>query len=262
MNPQGVDGESSRAPVLTVEGLCFWYRSTQPPTVFEFDLSVQESECVGIVGASGSGKTTIVRLLAGLLSSEIERTPWLYPEAKLECSRFVTLPNSHGRSRFAYVPQNYHSSLLASATVLESILVGSARGRAPNKGLSDQIQQAVNDLEIEAVLDTPIGLLSGGQQQRVVICRALASEPSVLILDEPFANLDFLLRDRLIESLTAVKESCSIVLVSHDIRASSSVSDRVIAIDRDLDLPRYTTFQGGERSFQHICDHLAGSVEL
>lgn len=259
MNPASPQADKSQA-VISIQGLSFWYEKSLPPVVHEFSLDIMPKSCVALVGASGAGKTTLLRLISGLLTQEIARSPWAYPNAKVESNSIHVAKSDGSKPSFAYVPQLYHNSLLASATVRKNIRMGL---NSKSSGLLNdpKMQETIQSLDLAKVLDAPISSLSGGQQQRVAICRALASRPHVLFLDEPFANLDFLLRDKLVGALRDLTKNCSIVLVSHDIRAAAAVSDRLVTITHQYGLPIYTKFNEPTNSLERIEGHLIGRPE-
>ncbi|HEY9857468.1 MAG TPA: metal ABC transporter ATP-binding protein [Stenomitos sp.] len=175
-------------------------------TVLEsVDLTLSEGDFLGIVGPNGAGKTTLLRTLLGSL-------PILSGERRL--------PRG-GAPRFGYVPQRQLLDTIYPYTVQEVV----AMGRYPRKGLlkrfdstdRDRLTWAIARAGIEELRDRPFRDLSGGQKQRTLIARALASEPEILVLDEPTAGMDLLSSKLLMDLVTNLHDEghLTVVLVTH-----------------------------------------------
>ena len=209
---------------ITFEGVGFAYPD-RPPVLERVDLTIPHGQIIGVVGPSGSGKTTMIQLLLGLLDpttgtihadgtalSEIDRTDW---------NRLV-----------AYVPQESH---LIAGTVADNI-----RFLRPSIG-PDDVARALRDANLSLPADrfpqgadTDLGhagrQLSGGQRQRISIARALASRPSVLVLDEPTSSLDQESEDAVIDTLGRLRDQVTVVVVTHR-DSTLRVCDRVLAFE-------------------------------
>jgi sulfate transport system ATP-binding protein len=197
------------------------------PAVKSASLSVQTGELVALLGPSGSGKTTILRILAGLE----------FPESGhvLFEGEDVTNRSAYKR-RAGFVFQSY--ALFNHLTVFENIAFGLRVLPRSQRPTHSQIAEKVESL-LEAVQLSGLGprlpsQLSGGQRQRVAFARALAIEPKVLLLDEPFGALDAKVRKELRSWLRAFHDRTHLttLFVTHDQDEAFEVSDRVVLIDQ------------------------------
>ncbi|HKF59299.1 MAG TPA: ABC transporter ATP-binding protein, partial [Blastocatellia bacterium] len=191
--------------------------------VDQVSLEIAEGELFVLLGASGSGKTSILRMIAGLSIPDAGRI--------LLHGRDVTnLPPQHRGAGFVF--QNY--SLFRHMTVAENIEFGLTVRKVSVPERSEK-----RDKLLELVGLTGFGRrypqeLSGGQQQRVALARALAYEPSVLLLDEPFGALDVKIRTQLRRSLKEIQQELRVttVLVTHDQEEAFELADRIAVIER------------------------------
>src|SRR5215470_3663462 len=191
--------------------------------VDQVSLEIAEGELFVLLGASGSGKTSILRMIAGLSIPDAGRI--------LLHGRDVTnLPPQHRGAGFVF--QNY--SLFRHMTVAENIEFGLTVRKVSVPERSEK-----RDKLLELVGLTGFGRrypqeLSGGQQQRVALARALAYEPSVLLLDEPFGALDVKIRTQLRRSLREIQQTLSVttILVTHDQEEAFELGQRIGVIDR------------------------------
>ena len=184
----------------------------------EVSLSVADGEFVALLGPSGCGKTTLLRIVAGLEQRSSGRV--------LIGDRDVSdLPPA--RRGLAMVFQNY--AVFPHMTVYENIAFGLRMQERPQADVDRHVQRAAGLLHIEPYLARYPARLSGGQRQRVAVARALAVEPSVLLMDEPLSNLDALLRLEMRAELKAVlRESGTTTLyVTHDQTEAMGLADRI-----------------------------------
>jgi sulfate transport system ATP-binding protein len=186
-------------------------------------LEIRDGELLVLLGPSGSGKSTILRIIAGLVPADRGRV-WLH-------GREVTNLTPQERNT-GFVFQNY--SLFRHMTVADNIEFGLAARKVP------KAQRAAKRDELLALVGLG-GLggrypkqLSGGQQQRVAVARALAFEPSVLLLDEPFGALDVKIRGQLRQALKEIQQRVKVttILVTHDQEEAFELADRIGVIDR------------------------------
>jgi nitrate/nitrite transport system ATP-binding protein len=183
------------------------------------DLSIEQGEFVSIIGHSGCGKSTVLNLIAGLL----EPTSGL-----LFCAgREIAGP---GPER-AVVFQNH--SLLPWLTCAENVYLAVERVFSKTENKQQMLERTAAALELVGLShagEKRPGEISGGMKQRVGIARALAMEPKVLLLDEPFGALDALTRANLQDELMGImaKSGCTTVMVTHDVDEAVLLSDRIV----------------------------------
>ena len=190
-------------------------------TVAVDDLSVtfEEGMLVCLLGPSGCGKSTTLSLVAGLESPTCGE---IY---------FGDRPMAHIPAEerdIGMVFQNY--ALYPHMTVLENIMFPLKMRRVPRAKRRQQAQEIGAMMQLAPLLQRKPGQLSGGQQQRVAIARALVKQPQILLLDEPFSNLDARLRIELREDIRALQKKLGIttVFVTHDQEEAMSISDRIL----------------------------------
>jgi NitT/TauT family transport system ATP-binding protein len=190
------------------------------PVIGNLSLTLREGEIVSIVGPSGCGKTTLLNTLCGLLTPDSGRIRW------------------HGRE-VSGQPQNVgymlqKDLLLPWRTALGNAMLGlEIRGVASGEA-EDRSRAMLDQLGLHGFADHYPATLSGGMRQRVALARTLVNDPDVLLLDEPFASLDFQSK-LLIENDTAalVRQSKrSLLLITHDIEEAVSLADRVIVLSK------------------------------
>lgn len=191
-------------------------------TVLE-DVSfhVHKGEFIALVGPNGSGKTTLLKLILGL------------EQPKSGTIELLGQNPSKARVQIGYVPQHASYDPSFPISVLEVVKMGmvEARGRQPKERLKEMALEALQQVELASLADRPYSDLSGGQRRRVLVARALASKPGLLILDEPVANMDKESEVRLYATLGKLKGNTTILIVTHDMRMVSSLTDRVFCID-------------------------------
>lgn len=183
-------------------------------------FEVAAGEFVSVMGRSGVGKTTLLRILAGLHEPS-NGSVWFGGEALAGPPEGVSL-----------VFQDYTSSLLPWRSVARNVELP-LEGRLPKAERHARVAEALELVGLADRADAQPFELSGGMQQRVQIARALASRPSVLLMDEPFGALDALtkadLEDQLLEIFAAT--GTTVVFVTHDIEEAVYLSDRVLVLD-------------------------------
>ncbi len=197
-------------------------------SVFEnLDLSIKSGECLALLGASGCGKSTLLRSIAGLFKPSAGE---IHVAGKMVSGNGVFIPP--GQRQIGLVFQDY--ALFPGLNVEKNIAFG-LHGRPENE-IGKRTKELIKMVGLVGLENRLPAELSGGQQQRVALARALAPKPGLILLDEPFANVDTALRQQLGESLRDILmlENASAMLVTHDRNDALALSDR-LAIMRSSD---------------------------
>ena len=200
--------------VIEVEDLHFSYEGRI--SVLEgVNFKVREGEFVGIVGPNGAGKTTLFRIILGFLRPTKGRVRLFGKD----------LRDFKEWNRVGYVPQKLSIEQSFPATVEELL-----RSVADE----DRIREIASYLHIDLFMDRQFLRLSGGQQQLVLLGMALASDPDLLLLDEPTAGLDLHSQTHIVEILRdlSANEGRTVVMISHDIGLVLKNVDRVVCLSR------------------------------
>lgn len=197
----------------------------------QIDLRVQPRTTLGLIGPNGAGKSTLIKLLLGLL------------QPTRGTIAIDGLPPRHAIARgnvVGYLPQNPRVASNLPITVKQAVRLGlvgkTGRFRSYSPGDLQFVDTLLERIGIADQANDPITDLSGGQLQRVLIARALAPRPKVLLLDEPTTGIDRIGQARFIDLLTGLREELglTLVFVSHDLRAVSSISDRIACLNVTL----------------------------
>jgi len=193
------------------------------------NFSIDEGAFVGMIGPNGGGKSTILKLILGLLSPS---RGWIKINGR-------DIDSANTRT-IGYVPQYSTFARTFPISVVDAVALGTL-GLSKNSwgGISrserDNAMQALNSLGIEKIAARPIGSLSGGQMQKVLIARALVSKPKLLLLDEPTASIDPHGEEDIFKLLDSFRKELTIVVVSHDLGFVSSRVTHVACVNRHLD---------------------------
>ena len=207
---------------IIIDDLRFCYGNKEH-IIDNFNLTIDQGEIVSILGESGSGKSTVLRLLSGLetpCSGSIQVDNRIMTD-----DRHFVLPEKRG---IGMVFQDY--ALFPHMTVVENIQFGLKRlSRKERKQRVDEVLDLVNLSKFSKRYPHE---LSGGQQQRVALARALAPKPSLLLLDEPFSNLDADLQIKIRNDLKDIikKTGITSIFVTHDREDSRAIADRIITM--------------------------------
>ena len=211
-------------PIIEVKDVWFFYNGI--PVLQDVNFTVRGGDFVALLGPNGGGKTTLLKLMLGLLKPE-RGVIRIFGESPRESSH-----------RIGYMPQHLHFNQSFPISVLDVVLMGRLR---PSRAWSrytqkdrTAAQQALERVEMGESANRRVGELSGGQQQRVFIARALVDEPEVLFLDEPTASVDSKHQTDLFDILKELNETVTIIVVSHDIGVVSSHIKSVACVNQQV----------------------------
>lgn len=210
--------------VIAVDDVSFSFDG--PVILDHVSLSVKKGEFLGIVGPNGGGKSTLLKLILGLLKPGHGRI------------RVLGKSPRKGRAMIGYVPQYAGFERNFPITVQQTVLLGRMGKSASLFGFNghdtELANRALQETEIADLKDRLLNTLSGGQFQRVLIARALVSEPEILILDEPTANIDSRAEADIFDVLKQLNERITIIVVSHDIGFISEYVTTVACLNKTL----------------------------
>ncbi len=190
------------------------------------DLEVPTGELVALLGPSGSGKTTLLRIIAGL---EVPDTGRIYFHGEDKTDQKVQ------ERKVGFVFQHY--ALFKQMTVYENIAFGlrirSRAKRLPEKEIKAKVRELLKLVQMEPLADRYPSQLSGGQRQRIALARALAVEPKVMLLDEPFGALDAKVRKELRRWIRRLHDEIHLtsIFVTHDQDEALEVADRIVIMN-------------------------------
>ena len=182
------------------------------------DLEIRRGEFMVFVGPSGCGKSTLLRLISGLESIS---TGDLYFDGERVNN---VIPSKRG---IAMVFQSY--ALFPHMTVAENVAFGLEMKKVPKDEIGKRVAEALDMVRLSSYGERKPRQMSGGQQQRVGVARALAADPPVLLMDEPYSAVDPIVRAHLQDELLRLQEQVhkTIVLVTHDIDEAIKLADRI-----------------------------------
>jgi zinc transport system ATP-binding protein len=215
-------------PSVVADDLSYSYGTEVAVEGISFEL--RAGEFAALVGPNGSGKSTLVRLLLGLLPPRTGSV-LLFGEDPRRLTE---------RGRLGYVPQRGVLAPDVPVTVMEVVATGRLARRRwwsrPRAADRDAVAHAIAAVGLTELARRPVTELSGGQQQRVLIARALASDPELLVLDEPIAGVDAESQRQFRDSLVhlVAEHGATVLLVSHELGAVADDLDRVLVMKRSL----------------------------
>jgi len=209
---------------VDIKNLSYTYKNTNEPTIKDFSLQMKKGDIISILGESGSGKSTILRLIAGL---------------EIPMSGSITMNNRRIFDERTYIPpekrevgmvfQDY--ALFPHMTVANNIKYGLRKMNKKEK--KERIEEMLSLVNLSKYKDRYPFELSGGQQQRVALARALAPAPTLLVFDEPFSNLDTYLQIRIRDELREILKQTGItsIFVTHDQEDAKVLADEIIYLE-------------------------------
>lgn len=187
----------------------------------DINLKVKKNEFLGIIGPNGGGKTTLLKVLLGIIKPT------------------TGIVNINRDKKIGYVPQFTHFDRSFPVSVLDVILMGRLPKKMSifhkyNKSDKEKAEKILNELNIIDLKNRQIGKLSGGQLQKVLIARALITNPDIIILDEPTASIDSKTKLEIYDILKRLNKQKTIIIVSHDMKHVFSYIDSVACVNKTL----------------------------
>lgn len=219
-----MDNLINKQPVIEIQGV--WVSYDSQIVLEDINLTVNETDFIGLIGPNGGGKTTLLKTLIGLLQPT---------QGEI---RVMGKSVAEGRCHIGYVPQSIEFDRQFPIRVWEVVQMGLLGCRKPFSPLSQSEREVINfslkQVEMADLSQRRIGDLSVGQRQRVYIARALTSNPQILLLDEPTSSVDPQVAENIYELLRRINQTVTIVMVSHDMNAVSSYVKSIGCLNRRL----------------------------
>lgn len=213
----------SENPVIDIQNVSFSYREN--PVLKDVNLKIADSDFASVVGPNGGGKTTLLKLILGILKP-----------AKGSIRILGKSPEA-ARLKIGYMPQQERLDLQFPISVFDVVLMGrlgnSSFGKYSRQDKADAID-ALNEVRLVNLADNIFSRLSGGQRQRVMIARALCCNPELLLLDEPTSNMDPEIAESIMEILSELNSRMTIIIVSHDLGFVSQIVKSVICVNKEV----------------------------
>ena len=208
-------------PLIKIENLTVAYDNI--PVLEDAELEIFEHDFLGVIGPNGGGKTTLLKAILGLVKPV---------KGKISFRRDIIRRDKP----IGYLPQVNYIDRKFPITVFDVVRSGSvmeSSGRTKNE-IKEKTLELLNEMGIYKIRNKAIGELSGGELQRTFLCRAVISDPCILILDEPDTFVDNRFEGELFERLQLLNKSMAIVLVSHDVGTISSYVKTIACVNRNL----------------------------
>lgn len=207
------------SPIVQIRNLDAGYQGNL--VLNKVSLSIMENDFIGIIGPNGGGKTTLLKVLMGLMKP-------------LKGS----IEYSIDRSEIGYLPQGNQLDERFPITVREVVASGLNDGFQSrirlNQSSRKELEKTLSNTGLEKLQARPIGKLSGGELQRTLLARAIVSSPRLLVLDEPDTHVDNRFEMELYQLLHELNQRMTILLVSHDIGTISPYIKSIACVNRDL----------------------------
>jgi zinc transport system ATP-binding protein len=230
-------------PIIEIRHLHFSYNGQS--VLRDVNLTVAPGDFIAVIGPNGGGKTTLLKLMLGLLSAESGHI------------RIFGKPPQNVSHRIGYVPQDVHINKNFPVSVLDVVLMGRLK---PGRGWSRYSQedrmaamQALVKMAMDSFCTRRIGELSAGQKQRVLVARALVTDPELLFLDEPAASIDTKGQAELYELLKDLNNQMTIMIVSHDLMVISGYVKSVACVNRRLHYHGHAELTGEMVEMMYHC---------
>lgn len=211
-------------PIVEIRNVSFSYNGEA--VLQDVNLDIRPRDFIAMIGPNGGGKTTLLKLILGLLTPDNGSI------------RVLGQAASRASASIGYVPQDVHVNRNFPITALDAVLMGKldSRKRWPRRSGGDRrdAMEALARMDMDGAADKKVGALSGGQVQRVFIARALVTEPRLLLLDEPTASIDTRGQAEFYALLEELNQDISILVVSHDLLVVSRFIKSVACVNKRL----------------------------
>jgi len=219
MQPLHIDGSTTEGLFVDAIGKSFGDR----PVVKSVSLRLKRGEVAGLLGPNGAGKTTCFYMITGLVAAD-------YGSIFLDGEDITGQPMfQRARMGVGYLPQE--ASIFRGMTVEQNVMAVVEMRQKSQRKAREQVTQILEELRITHIRKSPAVALSGGERRRVEIARALASEPSFMLLDEPFAGIDPLAISDIREVVSYLKNrGIGILITDHNVRETLQMVDRASII--------------------------------
>lgn len=236
-----------RQPIITLEHVFAGYE--EKVALQNVSLEVFDHDFLGVIGPNGGGKTTLMRVILGMLKPFSGKVSYFREGRQVP---EITI---------GYLPQYNDIDRQFPISVEEVVLSGLSREKKLFASFKDahrqQVEQTLEKLGMNDFAQRPIGSLSGGQLQRVLLARAIVSRPEVVVLDEPNTYIDKRFQEQMYQMLDVVNRDCAIIIVSHDVGTILQNVKAVACVNRTLhyhDTPEIST--------DELSEHFGCPIEL
>lgn len=208
-------------PILQLKKITKTFSKGKVKALNEISFSLSKGKILAVVGESGSGKTTLIRIITGLETQDYGSVA--FKNNVLSSNTIFIKPE---KRNIGMVFQEY--ALFPHFTVFDNIAFGISKNR------KERVTEVLDLVALKGFDKRFPHELSGGQQQRVALARALAPKPELLILDEPFSNLDVILRQQLRSDIKEIlkKTNTTAIFVTHDIKDALKISDEILVLQK------------------------------
>lgn len=216
------EAEQQQSYAISIRDLDFSYEKV--PVLSDVNLDIFSGDSICIVGPNGGGKTTLIKLILGLVTPQKGSV------------RVLDMAPSKGRMQIGYVPQYAQYDPYYPISVFDVVLMGrlGMNGRRYNDADRQAALESLEQVNLSDLIGRPFSAISGGQRQRVLIARALASRGKILILDEPTANIDHESEEHFFGLLGELNKKMTILMVTHDLGFASSFFKRIACVNRQV----------------------------
>jgi len=206
--------------VIEAKNISFSYDGNMALKNVSFSIG---KEFLVIMGPNGSGKTTLLKIIMGLLKPD-----------NGSIKVFGKKPEE-AREKIGYMPQKENIARHFPIRAIDVVLMGISNNRFSRKEELKKAKEALKEVGLENIWDKPFSSLSGGQQQRVMFARAIAKEPWLIIMDEPFNGVDLPSREKIMNALMRrMKKGIAVVTVLHNINPVVHYVNKVLLLNREM----------------------------